>query len=156
MSDDVINSSHLNTGVIRADPASAKWVVQMMKRLTDYVPLPNGPGEEPYTIACHGDQLWCEGMVNARFAMGDHDLPVNTKSTCSKNFPHLRKKMHSRQYINTCTRREMFNWFKWPRAMPVSFPKTKQIWHTRDLFIVCRHSGNMVDSDRWVVRALLH
>ncbi|KAI0233016.1 hypothetical protein LSAT2_016719 [Lamellibrachia satsuma] len=49
-----------------------------MKRLTDYVPLPNGQHEEPYTVACHGDQLSCERMVDARFAMGDHDLPANT------------------------------------------------------------------------------
>ena len=64
--------------MIRGDPATAKGVVQIMKRLKDYVPLPNGQHEEPYTVACHGDQLSCERMVDARFAMGDHDLPANT------------------------------------------------------------------------------
>ena len=62
----------------KADPASAKGVVQIMKKLQDYIPLPNGPDGEPYVVPCHGDQLSCERMVDARFAMGDHTLPRHT------------------------------------------------------------------------------
>ena len=68
----------LNTGVIKANPASAKGVVQIMKKLHDFVPLPNGPTEDPYVLTCIGDQLSCERMVDARFAQGDHELAVNT------------------------------------------------------------------------------
>ena len=64
-------------GVVKANPASAKGVVQILKKLNDYVPLPNGNSGQPYTILCHGDQLSCERMVDARFSMGAHDIPAN-------------------------------------------------------------------------------
>ena len=48
-----------------------------MKRLHEYVHLPDGPNGEPYVIPCHGDQLSCERMSDARVAMGTHELPVN-------------------------------------------------------------------------------
>lgn len=62
---------------MKADPASAKGVVQILKRLKEYIPLPEGDEGEPYIIPCHGDQLSCERMVDARFAMGTHDIPAN-------------------------------------------------------------------------------
>lgn len=70
-------SLQLSLGVVKADPASAKGVVQIMKRLNEYVPLPDGNDGEPFVIPCHGDQLSCERMSDARFAMGTHDLPAN-------------------------------------------------------------------------------
>lgn len=67
----------INIGVVKANPASAKGVVQIMKKLQDYVPLPNGPDGEPHVTLCHGDQLSCERMSDARFAMGTHEIPAN-------------------------------------------------------------------------------
>ena len=81
----------LNLGVIKANPASAKGVVQIMKQLQSYVPLPNGPNRDPFVIPCHGDQLSCERMTDARFAMGDHELPANTLKglePCPGEFHH--------------------------------------------------------------------
>ena len=62
---------------MKANPASAKGVVQILKKLNEYVPLPDGDDGEPYTILCHGDQLSCERMVDARFSMGGHQIPAN-------------------------------------------------------------------------------
>ena len=55
-----------------------KGVVQIRKRLNEYVPTPDGPGGYPYVIICHGDQLSVERMVDARFAMADHGVPRYT------------------------------------------------------------------------------
>ena len=49
-----------------------------MKKLNKHVPIPDGNAGEPVVICCHGDQLSCERMVDARFAMADHDIPKNT------------------------------------------------------------------------------
>ena len=65
-------------GVIKANPGTAKGVTQIMKQLNEHVPMPDGPNGEPLVICCHGDQLSCERMVDARFAMGDHDQAKNT------------------------------------------------------------------------------
>lgn len=73
----VFTSFQISLGVVKADPASAKGVVQILKRLKDYVPMPHGLAGEPFIVPCHGDQLSCERMTDARFAMGTYEIPAN-------------------------------------------------------------------------------
>lgn len=62
-------------GIMQQNPATAKGVVEIMKVLSNYVPVDGD--NNPHSILCNGDQLSVERMVEARQAMAGSRDPIH-------------------------------------------------------------------------------